>query len=442
VGKSALFNRLAGRGISLVHPEPGVTRDRLIAPCYWEGTLLQLADTGGWEPANKYEPIAGLVQRELQEAINQAALLLFVVDARVGLTPSDEELAKWLRKSGRQILLVANKVDSPSLEGLANEFTRLGFGDPVLVSAAHGLGIQELKDRILARLSKEASPHRFSFPSGPPLRIAFVGKPNVGKSSLLNAILGESRLIVTEVPGTTRDAVDVPFRWQDREYLLIDTAGLKPRRKLCSELEAKTTGRSVHAIHRCQVAVLVLDALTGVTKQDKKIAGLIQRAHRPCLVVVNKWDLAAELRTASLDKESEYRRAVYRELFFLDFCPLLFASALKAEGIAQIFTALEEVQRERIRWLPEEELLAALRQAAEDQPPPRSEGRGNWRVLSLQYRPGQPADQRVPELHCTVTDPEAVTLPYQQYLERRLRAVFPLTGCPIRWVWKNPRAKA
>ncbi|WP_174581920.1 ribosome biogenesis GTPase Der [Candidatus Methylacidithermus pantelleriae] len=435
MGKSLLFNRLVGKGISLVHPEPGVTRDRLVAFCRWQASAwLKLVDTGGWEPGPQ-AGILSLVRAQVEEEIAQADLLLLVVDARTGVTPLDQELAQWLRKTNRPILLTVNKVDAPSLELETVEFSLLGLGEPVAVSAAHGLGIQELKERILQKLPQhpvEAGPVGKSG-----LRLAFVGKPNVGKSSLVNAILGENRLIVTELPGTTRDAVDIPFQWKGVEYLLIDTAGLKPRRKLASELEAKVSGRSVHAINRSQIVILVLDALTGVTEQDKKIGGLIRKALRPCLIAVNKWDLAREAGQASPKEEEAYREAVYRELFFLRFCPVVFVSARTGEGIQAMFSLLEQIQMYRTQHLPEEELKQRLGEAIERYPPPGRGKKGKPRILSLRYRSGTPSDQEVPTIVCTVSEPQCFTQSYVQFLEHHLRSVFPLTGCPIRWRWEK-----
>src|SRR5580658_6436024 len=308
VGKSALFNSLAGRDISLVFDRPGTTRDRLVTAARWRGHPLTLIDTGGIGLEDR-EGFGDAIAREVELALAAASEIIFVVDAREGLTPLDQTVARHLRKSRRPVFVAANKVDSDKQENLDAEFSRLGFRGVYPVSAAHRRGLDALRDAVMADWGEPEERTETARPARP-TRLAIVGRPNVGKSSLINALMSEPRAIVSPVPGTTRDAVDISYTWQGRPFLFIDTAGMRQERRMRDDLERAMTGRTAHAINRADVCILVIDALSGVTMQEKKVASLIQDASAPCLIVVNKWDLAREQGDASKAKEREYYEQV------------------------------------------------------------------------------------------------------------------------------------
>ena len=314
VGKSALFNRLAGRNIAIVHDQPGITRDRISAPSKRGNEPFLVWDTGGIGGAGETELLAE-VRTAADAAMKEADVILFVVDAQQGLTPIDQELARLLRRSQRPVILVVNKIDHPNHENLDSEFTRLGFSDAVSISAAHGRGIDSLVELAEARLPA-ITPNEE--PVAIPLSLAIVGRPNVGKSSLINAILSDRRTIVSNIPGTTRDAVDIAYRHGQDDYLLIDTAGIRARGKHSTSVEVFSVMRSERTIRRADLCVLVIDATMGVTSQDKKIAALMQKAHKPSLVVVNKWDLVkARARPERNTRASALRRRATGSSFCL-----------------------------------------------------------------------------------------------------------------------------
>lgn len=353
VGKSALFNRLTGKEISLVHDRPGVTRDRLVAPCRFDGRAFELVDTGGIGLGDR-EGFAAAIAQEVEIALETAGEIIFVVDGREGLTPLDQDIARQLRRmgekrEGRRVFVAVNKLDTEALGERADEFHRLGFEGVYPISAAHGLGVQELLETLTEGWPTEeeaaARPEQ-------PLRLAFLGRPNVGKSSLVNALLRDRRTLVSDVAGTTRDSVDVPFRWKNRPFTLIDTAGMRQRRKVSDPLEVKMTGRSAHTINRANVCVLTLDATAGVQMQDKKIGGLIAEAVRPCLIVLNKWDVVQEQGDAGKKREQEYLNALRHDLFFLEYAPVLFTSAKSGERVEHILRAVERIEKAAARAFP------------------------------------------------------------------------------------------
>ncbi len=345
VGKSALFNCLAGRAISLVFDRPGTTRDRLVTSARWDKHRLTLIDTGGIGMDDR-EGFGDAIAREVEIALAAATEIIFVVDAREGLTPLDQSVARLLRKSHRPVFVAANKVDGDKQVNLDGEFTRLGFAGVFPVSAAHRRGLDDLREAVTAKwdepLPEDAPPIRKR-----PTRLAIVGRPNVGKSSLINALMNEPRAIVSEVAGTTRDAVDIAYEWKGEPFLFIDTAGMRQERRLRDDLERAMTGRTAHAINRADVCILVIDAGTGVTMQDKKIAGLIQEAHAPCIIVVNKWDLAREQGDASKAREREYYEQVQRDIFFLSYAPVLFLSAKSGERIDGLLKTCATIAKNR-----------------------------------------------------------------------------------------------
>ncbi|HEX4667215.1 MAG TPA: ribosome biogenesis GTPase Der, partial [Chthoniobacterales bacterium] len=363
VGKSALFNRLVGRNIAIVHDQPGITRDRISAPSR-RGQFV-VWDTGGIGGHGETELLQE-VRAAADAAMREADLILFTVDAQQGLSPIDQELARLLRRSQRPVILVVNKIDHPKHEDLDVDFQRLGF-DAISISAAHGRGIDSLVEAIERLLPESEIRNQES--EIPPLSLAIVGRPNVGKSSLINAILSDRRAIVSSLPGTTRDAVDIAYRRGADEFLLIDTAGIRPRGKHSSSVEVFSVMRSERTIRRADLCVLVIDATSGVTAQDKKIATLMQKAHKPSLIVVNKWDLVKPERGA---KETLARvlQETRERLFFLPYAPILVASALTGENVDRLFSAIRKIRRAARERLSTGVLNRLLREAFAANPPP------------------------------------------------------------------------
>ena len=440
VGKSALFNRLAGRQISIVHDQPGITRDRLVAECR-PGRGAQpfdIIDTGGIGLKVDGQ-FSDRVHAEADLALTTAGLVLFVVDGRAGLTAVDQDLARRLRRGNRQVLLVVNKLDVEKHDALEGEFARLGFAETLGVSAAHGRGVGELLTAILDRIGRgeeppatdeeegDASPRRAP-------RLALVGRPNVGKSSLTNAILGEERTIVSDVSGTTRDAVDVPCRFNEKEYVLIDTAGIRHRGKRDNSAEIFSVMRSEESIRRADVCVLVIDASAGVTAQDRQIAGLIQQANKPCIVAVNKWDLLVPPED-SRESVRAFREAwldnARAELFFMSFAPLVALSALKGEQVSRLFTAIEKTRRAATQKIGTGPLNRLLHAAVELQPPPTRMNRRFKLLYATQVANKSGTPVPVPVFLLFVNDPGLLVDTYRKYLENKLRETFPFPGLPV-----------
>ena len=434
VGKSALFNRLAGRSIAIVHDQPGITRDRISAPS--KRGDFQVWDTGGIGGHGETELLAE-VRSAADAAMREAAVILLVVDAQQGLTPIDEELSRLLRRSKRPVLLVVNKIDHPKHEHLDVEFTSLGFPETLSISAAHGRGIDSLVQAIEERLPLSTLDCRPGLGSAcvtaqPPtaLSLAIVGKPNVGKSSLINAILSDRRTIVSNIPGTTRDAVDIAYRHGKDDYLLIDTAGIRARGKHSSSVEVFSVMRSERTIRRADLCVLVIDATSGVTSQDKKIAALMQRAQKPSLIVVNKWDLVKPERGARkiLANVIAETRA---QLFFLPYAPILVASALTGENVERLFSAIRKIRRAARERIGTGVLNRLLREAFAATPPPMSSNKRMKLFYATQTRGEEGRALATPEFVLFVNDPQLLGETYARYLEAQIRAAQPFEGLPL-----------
>src|SRR6266496_45190 len=342
VGKSALFNRLVGRKIAIVHDQPGITRDRISTICTRGARAFTLWDTGGLAVPQSRDELSAQVRRAAEEALHDSDLLLFVVDAKEGLSPIDEDLARMLRRSQKPVVLVINKIDHEKHEPLAAEFDSLGFEPSLSISAEHGRGITDLLAAIVQRLP--SPPHDSRVTSHDSLAIAIVGRPNVGKSSLINSIVRSERAIVSELPGTTRDAIDISYERNGQQFLFIDTAGIRRHGKQSSSVEVFSVMRAERSIRRADLCVLIVDLTMGVTAQDKRIGGLIQKAHKAAIVVLNKWDLIRPKRSerkmmAQLIDETRAR------IFFLDYAPVLIASALTGENIEKLFECIAKVRR-------------------------------------------------------------------------------------------------
>src|SRR2546427_509585 len=381
VGKSALFNRLVRRKIAIVHDQPGITRDRLSATCTRGERPFTLWDTGGILGAGESE-LTQQVVRAAENALRESDLLLFVVDAREGLSPIDGELARMLRRRRKLVVLVINKIDNEKHAPLAAEFDSLGFEKVVSVSAEHDHGITrlvEMIDRALTQsplISKTSQPGARKSPllEEGPTAIAVVGRPNVGKSSLINAIVRSERAIVSELPGTTRDAIDIVYERDDLRFVFIDTAGIRRRGKVSSSAEVFSVMRAERSIRRADLCVLVIDLTMGVTAQDKRIAGLIQKARKPAIIILNKWDQVKPRR----GEQQAVRQVVEetgRRIFFLEYAPTLITSALTGENIEKLFASIETIQRAARQRIGTGSLNRLLRQPFEANPPPMVKGR-------------------------------------------------------------------
>jgi GTPase len=429
VGKSALFNRLAGRNIAIVHDQPGITRDRLAAPCVRGPRPFTVWDTGGIGGAGEVE-LRAQVRSAADAAMRESNVILFVVDAQDGLTPIDQELARILRKSQTPVVLVINKIDHPKHEDLESDFARLGFANSIPLSAAHGRGISGLLEIIDSLLPASETIGQQPATKSHPLALAIVGRPNAGKSSLINSILRDARTIVSELPGTTRDAVDIMYERAGQPFLLIDTAGIRARSKHSSSVEVFSVMRAERTIRRADLCILVIDLTSGVTGQDKKIAGLIQKAEKPCLVILNKWDLVKPKRAAKATMErivSETRD----NLFFLDYAPVLIASALTGENVEQLFRLIAEVRRAAQVRLGTGVLNRLLRAAFEENPPATIGTRRLKLFYAAQARGDEERTLEALKFILFVNQPKLLGETYGRYLEGRIRAAEPYPGLPV-----------
>ncbi|MGC6467115.1 MAG: ribosome biogenesis GTPase Der [Akkermansiaceae bacterium] len=434
VGKSALFNRLAGRRIAIVHDQPGVTRDRIAAPCSLTETPCELVDTGGICAVNE-DGFSNAVTFEARIAMDSADLIVFVVDARAGINPIDEEVAQLLRKSNPNVVLVMNKADSADHDDTASDFARLGFGNGIPTSAEHGRGMDHLVDRMESELSKLETREleevdEAELKDG--LKIAVVGKPNAGKSSLINAILKDERTIVSDVAGTTRDAVDVPYIWGNERHNLIDTAGLRKRSSMEDSVEVFSAMRSERSIRRADICLLVIDLAAGVAAQDRKIARMIQEEKKPCLIIANKFDLYHPQGQKSARVE-EAREHLRRELFFLDYAPFVCVSAMKGQAIQHIFKTITRIRDNAQEVIGTGQLNRLLQDAFIKVPPP--EHKRHRKRLKLFYATTAVNDRYqaipVPEYVLFVNDKHLIVESYQGYLVNTIKDKHPTDGLPI-----------
>jgi GTPase len=463
VGKSALFNRLVGRKIAIVHDQPGITRDRLSASCTRGERPFMLWDTGGIFGAGESE-LTQQVRHAAEDALRASDLLVFVVDGKEGLSPVDEELARMLRKSQKPVVLVINKIDNEKHDLLAAEFDSLGFDHAVSVSAEHGRAISDLLSEIERSLPSHPHDSRFTIPDS--IAVAIVGRPNVGKSSLINSIVRSERAIVSELPGTTRDAIDIVYERDGLKFVFIDTAGIRRRGKVSSSAEVFSVMRAERSIRRAHLCILVIDLTMGTTAQDKRIAGLIQKARKPAIVVLNKWDLVKPRRK---EKQSakELIEQTRSRIFFLDYAPMLITAASTGENVDRLFASIQKVQRAARKRIGTGILNRLLRQAFEANPPPLVKGKrlklfyaaqptgGGERSATEGGAPATPelasatqTSQRArgssplqaPEFVLFVNDPRLMTESYRRYLEARIREAEPYPGLPI-MLTVRPRAQ-
>jgi GTP-binding protein len=427
VGKSTLFNRLIGKQISIVQDLPGTTRDRIVADTSLLGHEITLIDTGGLEPGINI-PMNKKIKQQVDIAISESDVIIFLTDCQAGITAAEREIADTLRKSNKPIILVVNKADNSALEIQANEFHQLGLGSPVVISAIHGRGVNDLIDKLL-ELIPEYIPSD-TITNAEMLKLAIVGRPNVGKSMLLNAIVKEERVIVDSVPGTTREAVDTLFNFEGKDFLLIDTAGIKRRGRTSAGVEFYSLMRSLRAINRCDIALLVIDAAEFITTQDVHIAGYIKDAYKGMSIIVNKWDLIHEVR------QEDYASQVRQKVKFIDHVPILFVSAKLGQGTDKIIPTAIDIWHERNKQLPDTVIDKVIKQASQNQPPSR---KGLQRLeIFRAYQEGV----NPPSFFFLVNDPNLVHFSYQRYLENKLRQTFGFHGTSLRFRFmKAPRRK-
>ena len=417
VGKSLLFNRLVGQRLSIVEDTPGVTRDRLYAPCDWAGRQFDMVDTGGIEP-NTDSEILAFMREQAQIAINAATVIIFVTDIRTGVTAADKEVANMLLRSHKPVVLAVNKADSTgATDPAVYEFYSLGLGDPIPCSAVHGHGTGDLLDACIRYFPEQEEEEQ----DEDVIRVAVIGKPNVGKSSLVNKILGEKRVIVSDVAGTTRDAVDSAFENQHGRYVFIDTAGIRRKSKVEERVEKFSVMRAQLAIERANVCLILIDGREGVTEQDTKIAGLAHEAGKASIIVVNKWDLV-EKETGTMEK---MRKDIMRDLSFMSYAPVLFISAVTGQRIDRLFELINYVSEQSAMRISTGMLNDVLSDAQARVQPPTDKGRR----LKIYYMTQTGVCPPNFVIFCNRTD--LFHFSYQRYIENQIRSVFGLEGTPI-----------
>ena len=418
VGKSMLFNKLVGRRLSIVEDTPGVTRDRLYAECEWRGRKFDIVDTGGIEPGTTTE-ILSFMRKQAEIAISHADVIVFLCDIKTGLTAADQDVANMLLRARKPVILGVNKMDQV---GMTNpdifEFYNLGLGDPIAVSAVHGHGTGDLLDACFDYFPPEEEEEE----EDDVIKVAVIGKPNVGKSSLINQILGEERVIVSDMAGTTRDAVDSYFENQEGKFLLIDTAGMRKKSKVNDQIEKFSVLRAAMAIERSDVCLIMIDANEGVTEQDTKVAGMAHESGKACIIVVNKWD-AVEKDDKTMDK---MRKDVRRDLSYMTYAPIIFISALTGQRVPRLFQLIKYVNDQAATRITTGMLNSLLADATARVQPPTDKGRR----LKIYYM--TQAGTRPPHFVCFCNDAKLFHFSYQRYLENQIRATFGLEGTPIR----------
>ena len=430
VGKSTFFNKMAGHRISIVEDVPGVTRDRITADVEWLGHNFTLIDTGGIDPKSD-DILLSQMREQAQIAIDTADVICFFTDARDGLTDDDREVANMLRRTGKPVLLVVNKIDYPGLDNQLYEFYELGLGDPIGISSVNMLGFGDLLDEIIRCLPND---NEVPEENGNIIQLAIVGRPNVGKSSLTNRILGINRMMVSDIAGTTRDAIDTEFVSENGiRFNIIDTAGIRRKRSVeDNTLERYSVLRSIAAIKRCDVALMMIDANDGVTEQDTKIAGLIHEEGKAVLIVVNKWDML-EKETGTLEK---YRKQIISDLKFMDYAPVLFISASTGQRVSTVLQQVISVYGAANRRIPTGVLNDIINDATNDLQPPIQGGRR----LKIYY--ATQGGVKPPSFILFVNDPDLLNFSYERYLENYFRKTVDFSGTPIRFILRERKKDA
>ena len=428
VGKSTFFNKIAGKRISIVEDTPGVTRDRIYADCEWLNHKFTLIDTGGIEPRTD-DILLKQMRRQAEVAIDTCDVILFFTDGRAGLTANDEDVATMLRRSGKPVILVVNKVDFPEMTDTIYDFYALGLGEPFAISSTNMLGLGDLLDEVVAHFPEEAA---LSEEEEHTINIAVVGRPNVGKSSLVNRILGQERSMVSDIAGTTRDAIDTAFVRDGQRFNIIDTAGIRRKRAIEEEsIERYSIVRALAAVRRCDVALIVINAEDGVTEQDTKVAGYVHEEGKAAIIVVNKWD-AIEKDTNTMET---VRKRVTEDLKFMDYAPVVFISALTGQRVANVLSSVKDAYEQTSRRITTGLLNDVLGDATAALQPPVSGGRR----LKIYYATQQSTCP--PTFVFFVNDEKLMHFAYQRYLENQFRKSFGFEGTPIRFILRQKNQK-
>lgn len=426
VGKSTFFNVVVGRRVSIVEDTPGVTRDRIYAEAEWCGRNFAMIDTGGIEPSTA-DVILSQMRQQAQIAMDTSDVILFMVDGKEGMTTADAEVANMLRRTGKPVIVVVNKIDNPNkMEDSVYDFYEFGLGSVFAISAANMLGIGDLLDELVS-----------NFPFGTNeedenTKIAVIGKPNVGKSSIINKLVGENRVIVSDIAGTTRDSIDTPFKWNGEMFTLIDTAGIRRKNKVKEDIEKFSVIRAIAAIERCDVCILMIDAKEGVTEQDKKIAGIAHEAGKGLMVVVNKWDL--------IEKDnhtmSDFEKDIQKELPFMSYAPILFISVLTGQRISKVMEEAKTIAETRAMRISTSQLNALIADAMMMQPPPSDKGKH----LKIYY--ATQVAVKPPLFSFQINKRDLMHFSYARYLENKIRSVYGFRGTSIKFVFREKGEKA
>ena len=421
VGKSTFFNKIVGRRVSIVEDTPGVTRDRIYAEAEWNGIKFDLIDTGGIEPDSK-DIILSQMREQAQMAMDMADVILFIVDGKDGITTADEEVAGMLRRTGKKIILLVNKIDNPrKIPDNFYDFYALGLGEPIPISSVNMLNLGDVLDDIVKSFPDK------KYEETDDIKVSVIGKPNVGKSSLINALVNDNRVIVSPIAGTTRDAIDTPFEWEENKYLLIDTAGIRRKSKVNEDIERYSVIRSIAAIERCDVCLVLIDAEEGLTEQDKKIAGEAHEAGKGIVVVVNKWDLVHKETNTMRD----YRRKIESELLFMSYAPVIFISALKKERLGEVMAMVKFVAEKRALRVPTGQLNSLIADAVLMNQPPADKGKR----LKVYY--ATQIGVKPPLFAFSINDRELMHFSYARYLENKIRAAFGFEGTSIKFLFRE-----
>lgn len=416
VGKSTLFNRLVGKRIAIVEDEPGVTRDRLYGDAEWSGKEFTLVDTGGIE-FTKIDKITVQMAKQAELAIEEADVIMLIVDAREGVTTTDEEVAQILRKTNKPVIIVANKGEVKQEKINLYDFYSLGLGEPILISAVHGIGTGDLLDEVISHFPEDL-PELYDEDA---IKVSIIGRPNVGKSSLLNALIGEERVIVSDIAGTTRDAIDTVFEKNDEKFVFIDTAGMRKRSKVEDPVERYSVMRSLRAVDRSNVSLIVIEATEGVTEQDKKVAGYAHEQGNASIIVVNKWDL--------VEKDNKtvqnFTKKIKSELAFMHYAPIIFISALTKQRVVKLFDLIIQVADQHARRVTTSNLNEVIKEATMMHAPPSDKGK-RLKIFYATQVGVQP-----PTIALFINDPELMHFSYLRYIENKLREAFGFEGTPM-----------